>query len=93
MLVANTLGYAAPRGRLIVTSVRQPAALLLGCALLVAVVFATSAEAAEPQPMLTSVSIDSDSATTSDANETATVGDTVTLTFTADETIQVPTVE
>jgi hypothetical protein len=68
---------------------------LVGAALLVVIaggLFATSTEAAQPAATLTSVSIDSDNATSSGANETATVGDTVSLTFTADETIQVPTV-
>ncbi|MDP6077895.1 MAG: fibronectin type III domain-containing protein [Acidimicrobiales bacterium] len=60
--------------------------------MLVSLIFSTSTEAAEPQPTLTSVSIDSDNATSSGANETAKVGDTVTLSFTADETIQAPTV-
>ena len=43
-------------------------------------------------PTLTSVSIDSNNANSSGTDETATVGDTVTLSFTADETIQTPTV-
>ena len=64
----------------------------MGCALLVAVVFSSSTEAAEPQPTLTSASIDSDNATSIGTDETAAVGDTVTLSFTADETIQATTV-
>ncbi|MDP7673192.1 MAG: hypothetical protein QGF21_14820, partial [Vicinamibacterales bacterium] len=43
-------------------------------------------------PTLSSVSIDSDSATNTATNEIATVGDTVTLSFTASETIAAPTV-
>ena len=50
---------------------RDPAVLLLGFLLLVAVVFATPTEAAEPQPTLTSVSIDSDNALSISTDETA----------------------
>jgi len=64
----------------------------LGCLLLTPIIFATSTEAQVSQPTLTSVSIDSDNATSSGANETAKAGDTVTLSFTADETVQAPTV-
>ena len=46
----------------------------------------------DPLPTLTSVSIDSDNEINSGTNETAKVGDTVTLSFTADKTIQAPTV-
>ena len=44
-------------------------------------------------PTLTSVSINSNNATSIGTDETATVGDTVTISFTADETIQTPTVD
>jgi hypothetical protein len=71
---------------------KHTAALVLGCALLVAVVFSTSTEAAEPQPSLTSVSIDSDNAVSIGTDEIAKVGDTVTLSFTASKPIQTPTV-
>ena len=54
--------------------------------------FATSTTEAESQTTLTSVSIDSDNATSSGTDESAKAGDTVTLSFTTDETIQAPTV-
>jgi len=59
---------------------------------LLSVVFSYSMEAAEPQPALTSVSIDSDNATSIGTNETIIAGDTVTLSFTASELIQTPTI-
>jgi hypothetical protein len=71
---------------------RHKAVLGLGLVLFTSLIFATLTEAQASQPTLTSVSIDSDNATSIGANETATVGDTVSLMFTADETIQVPTV-
>ena len=56
------------------------------------IIFDPSTEAAEPVPTLTSVSIDSNNAISSGTDEFATVGDTVTLSFTTDETIQTSTV-
>jgi alpha-tubulin suppressor-like RCC1 family protein len=60
--------------------------------LLAPIIFATSIEAAGPTPILTSVSIDSDNVASSGTNEIANVGDIVTLSFSADEAIQTPTV-
>ena len=54
--------------------------------------FATLTAEAESQATLTSVSIDSDNATSSGTNEIALAGDTVTLSFSASETIQTTTV-
>ena len=65
---------------------------LLAIAVLVAIVLPAPRIAGEELPTLTSVSIDSDSAASSGADEVAEAGDTVTLSFTPDETIQTPTV-
>ena len=68
---------------------------LVAAALLVVIaggLFATLTAEAESQATLTSVSIDSDNATSSGTNEIALAGDTVTLSFSASETIQITTV-
>ncbi len=74
------------------TGTRYKALVALGCLLLASIIFATSTEAQVSQPTLTSVTIDSGSASNSATNELAKVGDTVTLLFTASEMIQTPTV-
>ncbi len=74
------------------TGTRYKALVALGCLLLASIIFATSTEAQVSQPTLTSVTIDSGSASNSATNELAKVGDTVTLSFTASEMIQTPTV-
>ncbi len=74
------------------TGTRYKALVALGYLLLASIIFATSTEAQVSQPTLTSVTIDSGSASNSATNELAKVGDTVTLSFTASEMIQTPTV-
>jgi len=71
---------------------RHKAVLGLGLVLFTSLIFATLTEAQASQPTLTSVSIDSDNAASSGTNEIARAGDTVTLSFTASELIQTPTV-
>ena len=86
------LGYAGDGGRVIVTDMRYKALVALGCLLLASLIFTALTEAQVYQPALPSFSIDSDKATSSGTNEIAITGDTVTLSFSANETIQTTTV-
>ena len=74
------------------TDMRYKALVALGCLLLASLIFTASTEAQVSQPALPSFSIDSDNATSSGTNEIAITGDTATLSFSANETIQTTTV-
>jgi hypothetical protein len=74
------------------SELKHKALAVLACLLLSPIILATSIEAAGSSPTLTSVSIDSNNATSDGTSETTKAGDAVTISFTADTAIQVPTV-